>query len=74
MNGILVIIIALSLAFTWVEVLHWGHKKPFSCLKCMTGWISLILAYSYHIDYWYYYVFIGLFAGAIFSAIKYKYL
>jgi hypothetical protein len=74
MNGLLVIIIALSLAFTWVEVLHWGYKKPLNCTKCMSGWIALILAYCYHVPYWYFYVFIGLFVGSMFSAIKMRYL
>lgn len=73
MSGYLVIVFGLSLAFTWVEVLRWGYKKPFNCMKCMSGWISLILAYSFHTPYWYFYVFVGLFVGAIFTMIKNKF-
>lgn len=69
-----VIVLALSFAFMWVEGLHWGVTKPFNCLKCMTAWFALIigcLAYG-----WWGFIFfpVGLFAGAIFSAVKMRYL
>lgn len=69
-----VIGIALSTAFTWVELLKWGTTKPFNCVKCMTGWFSLaggLLVFG-----WYGIVLlpVGLFVGAIFEAIKLRWL
>lgn len=74
MPGYAVLFFALSLAFMWVEVLHWGYKKPFNCVKCLTGWFALILAYTYHTQFWYLYPFAGVFVGAMWSAIKMRYL
>jgi hypothetical protein len=74
MQGYQVIIIALSMAFTWVEVMKWGVTKPFNCVKCMTGWISLLIAGVFHVPYWPFYLFIGLFSGAMYSAIKMRWL
>jgi hypothetical protein len=74
MPGYLIIIFALSISFTWVEILKWGVTKPFNCVKCMTGWVSLILAFSFHTPYWFFYLFVGLFVGAIYSAVKMRYL
>ena len=66
MNGLQVIFFSLSLAFFWVYILQWiKFTKPFNCLKCMTGWIALILAFLFHVEYWPLYLFGGLFAGAI---------
>lgn len=70
MPGYQVILFALSIAFVWVEILRWGVTKPFSCLKCMTGWTALILAYCFDTPYWPFYLFAGLFAGAMYSAIQ----
>lgn len=71
MTGIQVIIFALSIAFTWVEVLKiFPHIKPFNCMKCMTGWTALILALLFHTPVAWLYLFVGLFAGAMFSAFK----
>lgn len=74
MSGAMVVLVALSLAFTWVEVLKWGSVKPFNCMKCMTGWFALALAYFFDTPFWYFYLFIGLFAGAMFSAIRMRWL
>ena len=74
MSGPQVIFFALSFAFMWVEVLKWGHVKPFTCLKCLTGWVALILAFTFHVEFWYMYLPAGLFTGAMFSAIKMRWL
>jgi hypothetical protein len=74
MTGPEVIVFALALAFVWVEALGLGKHKPFNCLKCLTGWFALILAFTFHVEFWYMYVFIGVFAGAVFSAIKMRWL
>lgn len=75
MTGLQVITFALSFAFMWVEVLKWWKRiKPFNCLKCMTGWTALILAFTFHVEFWYMYLPVGLFVGAVFGAIKMRYL
>jgi hypothetical protein len=75
MTGLQVIIFALSFAFMWVEVLKWWkHVKPFNCLKCMAGWSAVILAFTFHVEFWYMYLFVGLFVGALFTAIKLRWL
>lgn len=73
MQGYLVVIIALSLAFTVKDVLHW-NVKPYNCTKCLTGWFSFFIALIFHTPYWYFYLFIGLFVGAMFEAIKMRWL
>lgn len=66
MNGLQVIFFSLSLAFFWVYILQWiKFTKPFNCLKCLTGWIALLLAWLFNVEYWPLYLFAGLFAGAI---------
>lgn len=74
MPGYLVLFFSLSAAFTWVEILRWGYKKPFNCVKCLAGWFALTMAYIYHTPHWYFYLPAGLFVGALFSAIKMKFL
>lgn len=74
MTGSQVIIFALSLAFMWVEILKWGVTKPFNCLKCMTGWTSVILAFTFHVEFWPLYLPLGVFTGAIFDGIRMRWL
>jgi hypothetical protein len=74
MPGYLVILFSLSLAFLFAEVLHWGVRKPFNCVKCLTGWFSLFMAFGFNTPYWYFYLPLGLFAGAMYTAIKYRWL
>lgn len=75
MTGLQVIVFSLAFAFTWVEVLGWWKRiKPFKCLKCMTGWLALILAFTFHVEFWYMYLFVGLFVGAVFEGIKMRWL
>src|SRR4051812_43418277 len=74
MPGYQALFFALAIAFTWVEVLKWGVTKPFNCVKCMTAWVALILAVVFHTTFWYLYLPAGLFVGAIYSAIKLRWL
>jgi|SRR5882762_9421321 len=74
MPGYQVILFALSLAFLWVEILKWGVTKPFNCIKCMTGWFSLLLAIVFHTPHWYLYLPLGSFVGAMYSGIKMRHL
>ena len=64
-----VILFALAIAFALVEV-----AKLFKCMKCVTGWTALILALIFHTPFAWLYLFVGLFAGALFGSIKTRYL
>jgi hypothetical protein len=70
LSGPAVLFFSLACAFTWVEIMKWGVTKPFTCIKCMTGWIALLLALIFHVDHPYFYLPAGLFIGAVFEAIK----
>jgi hypothetical protein len=74
MTGIQAIVFGFSCAFTWVEVLRLGSRKPFNCLKCMCGWFTLIIAGVCHVEYWPFYLPVGVTVGAVFSAIKMRWL
>jgi hypothetical protein len=74
MQAYQIIILALSLAFYWTEVLRWGVTKPFNCIKCMTGWFALIIACTQFGWFGILYAPVGVFAGAIFTMIKYRWL
>lgn len=74
MTGLQVVVFALACAFVWVEIMKWGVTKPFNCLKCMAGWFSVIFAFSHHVQFWPLYLPLGVFVGAIFSAIQMKWL
>jgi Na+/melibiose symporter-like transporter len=51
------------------------HKKPFSCMKCMTAWVSLILALFNHYGFESIgLMFFGLMAGLIVDNAMYRYL
>jgi hypothetical protein len=74
MTGLQVIIFALSFAFVWVEVMKRGSVKPFNCIKCMAGWVALILAFTFHVEFWPLYLPLGSFTGAMFEGIKMRWL
>lgn len=69
LNGAEVVLFALAISFTLVEV-----ANIFPCLKCVTGWTALILALVFHTPFAIMYLFVGLFAGALFSSIKMRWL
>jgi hypothetical protein len=75
MPGYLVVLTALAFSFTWVKVWRFfPMHKPFKCLKCMTGWTALALAFTFNTPFWFVYVFIGLFTGAVVDNLLTKYL
>ncbi len=74
MTGLQVIVFSLAFSFVWVNILKLGRHKPFTCMKCMCGWAALILAFTFHVQFWYMYLFVGLFAGAMFDGIKMRWL
>lgn len=74
MTGMQVVIFALAISFVWVEVIGLGRHKPFNCLKCMCGWVALIMAFTFHVQFWYMYLPVGVFAGALFTGIKMRWL
>ena len=69
-----IIVIALSLAFCQVEVLHFGSVKPFNCVKCMTGWYALGIGCWCVGWHGLVYLPVGVFVGAIFEGIKMRWL
>lgn len=68
------VIFSFSFSFTWVYILKIGVTKPFNCITCLTGWTCLLFAFLFHVEMWYLYIFIGLTVGAIFSALKMRWL
>lgn len=74
MSGLQVLVFSLACAFVWVEILKWGVTKPFNCIPCMTGWVAVIMAFTFHVDFWYLYLPLGLYIGSMFSAITMRYL
>jgi hypothetical protein len=83
-----IIVISLAIAFCWVEFIQpttvaivfilTGNKlldsKPFNCIKCLTGWIALAIGVYLHGWLGLVYLPLGVFTGAIFSAIQMRYL
>jgi len=69
-----IIIVALSLSFCQIEVLHFGSVKPFNCMKCMTGWYALALGCWWYGWHGMVYLPVGVTAGAIYSEIQMKWL
>lgn len=64
---------AFSMSFVYVEFINpFKRIKPFNCIKCMNGWIALLLAYLFGVSFWACYFFIGVTMGAIFDRIKMK--
>jgi len=74
MSWYMVVPIALSLAYVWVDVFKIGVVKPFNCISCMAGWFSLIIAFAFHVPLWFFYASIGTFTGAIYSSIRMRWL
>ena len=75
LKGWQAVLFGFSAAFVWVNRLGWlHHTKPFNCLPCMSGWATLILAFMFHVEAWYMYVFVGVVVGSIFNGIKMRWL
>lgn len=73
MTGLQVVLFALAFSFAFTE-LKLAKHKPLNCLKCLTGWVALILAFTFHVQLWYMYLPVGLMTGAVFGAIKMRWL
>jgi hypothetical protein len=74
MQGYEIVVLSLALSFTFVEVIKPFKFKPFNCIKCMSGWFGLAIGVYNYSCYGIGYIFICLFFGAIFEAIKMRYL
>lgn len=74
LSWIQIIVLSLSISFTWVKVLKWGKRKPFNCMKCMTGWTALIIGFMSFGWPGLFFIFIGIFVGSIFEAITLRWL
>ena len=75
MSGFTIVFLGLVAAFNQVEILHFGSVKPFNCVKCLTGWYSFMFACIAHYG-WQSLIFlpVGVFIGAMFEAIKMRWL
>jgi hypothetical protein len=75
MSNIELIITALSIAFCWINIIQWPKFKPFNCMMCLTGWLALVLAILTGHGIWSILFYpVGCFAGAMFEAVKYRWL
>ena len=76
MTPIEILLSALALAFCWVEFINPFKKtKPFNCTMCMSGWFagSLALFAGYQIST-ILFIACGVFIGALFEAIKMRWM
>lgn len=69
-----ILLLALSCAFVWVTVLRLGSRKPFTCVKCLTGWFALLFACCDYGIGGILYLPLGVFVGALFEAVKMRWL
>lgn len=81
-----ILLIGFAMAFCITTVMH-IRFKPFNCLPCMSGWCSLAVAWAYYgeVSNWQVhgvgiillvlaYFPLGYLIGAIFEAIKMRWL
>lgn len=69
-----IVIIAFSLAFTWVYIFRWGSVKPFNCVTCMSGWFALIIGY-WSVGWWgIVYMPLTMTFAAIYSEVRMRWL
>lgn len=77
-----VIIIAISIAFFLVETYRWHYRfdilnrKPFSCMTCLSGWLSmgLCLWYGGTFIFSVFICFVAMMAASVFINLYKKYL
>ena len=77
MSSFEIVFYSLCLAFVWVEIFNPFKKlKPFNCIPCMTGWISLILSviYGFELLKIILLMAVGVFIGALYEQIKMRWL
>lgn len=69
-----IIILSLSFSFCITQVWRPINIKPFNCMMCFTGWAAAGLGlYQFGISGLALF-FVGCFAGALFDAIKMRWL
>lgn len=79
MTPVEIILAGLALSFCWVELLYPLIRvklvKPFNCGMCLSGWVSfglsLINGYIYSSIL---FLAVGVFVGAMYGAIKMRWL
>jgi hypothetical protein len=69
-----IVILALCCAFTWVEKLHWGKRKPFTCTACLSGWFALVIGCIVYGWYGVLFLPVGLMVGSLFEVFKMRHL
>jgi len=79
-----ILLSALALAFCWVHYINPINRKPFNCIKCMAGWLSLLVyaanllcthqLNAIHIACAPLYLACGVFTGALFEAVAMRWL
>lgn len=90
MQAIYIILVALSFSFCYVEYVHskfvafgkrvllynnvFIDRKPFNCVKCLTGWLSMIAGIYLYGLIGLLLLPVGVFAGYIFSCIQMRWL
>ena len=69
-----IIILALSLAYCWVDVLRIGKVRPFNCIMCMTGWFALLCGVVEYGVKGAMFMPVGVFTGMLFENLRMRYL
>lgn len=71
----MVLLTALGISLVWIsDIRLFRHTKPFNCMKCLTGWTALTLAFCFNVPFYGAYLFLGALAGAMFDKINNRYL
>lgn len=73
MTGFQCVLFSVSFSFLFTELFKLTFK-PLNCLKCMTGWVALILAFIFNVPFWPFYLFVGAFTGAIIELVIMRWL
>lgn len=77
-NEGMILFIGLATAFTLVQHrprIKLFERKPFNCVKCMSGWCNLTTAIVFQYGWnalWF--LPLGIFIGAMFEAIRMRWL
>lgn len=77
-NEGMVLFLGLAISFIAVEYrprIKLLNRKPFNCVKCMTGWCSVGIAFVFGYEWnalWF--LPLGVFIGAMFEGIRMRYL
>lgn len=75
LNGFTAVLFSLAIAVFWVNKLQWfRNTKPFNCVGCLCGWLSLLLAWLFAVPNFGFYLFTGWLIGMIFDNLMNKYL